>query len=276
MITEINFCLAGGAQPLIMIPVHVNGRGPYEFILDTGAGVSLVSPDLARSLGIEGTEEKEGRVAGGSVKIRLGKADSLAVGAARLENAQVAIMDFADIARAVGTKIDGDIGYNFLKHFRLTIDYRRNLLRLAQGEHRQEAVRASAPAEVSFKLAHESKPLILLPVIVNGQGPFEFALDTGASNTIISPALAAKTGIKSAAAQAITTGGGHTAQASFGAAQTIKVGTAQVSNLPVMVSDLLNSLNQVTGADTAGIIGYNFLKTFRFTIDHPEATLRLQ
>jgi len=35
--TKVKFRLAGGVQPLILLPVEVNGEGPFEFILDTGA-----------------------------------------------------------------------------------------------------------------------------------------------------------------------------------------------------------------------------------------------
>ena len=50
---KVKFRLAGGAQPLILLPVQVNGDGPFEFILDTGAGTSLLSSDLAKKLKIK-------------------------------------------------------------------------------------------------------------------------------------------------------------------------------------------------------------------------------
>jgi len=49
--SRVKFHLAGGAQPLILLPVSVNGQGPFEFILDTGAGTSLLSPELAQKIG---------------------------------------------------------------------------------------------------------------------------------------------------------------------------------------------------------------------------------
>jgi Aspartyl protease len=47
--SKVKFRLSGGAQPLILLPVHVNSRGPLDFILDTGAGTSLLSTELAQS-----------------------------------------------------------------------------------------------------------------------------------------------------------------------------------------------------------------------------------
>src|SRR5437867_1631500 len=58
---KVKFRLAGGAQPLILLPVRVNERGPFEFILDTGAGTSLVSSELARELELKILGSKEGQ-----------------------------------------------------------------------------------------------------------------------------------------------------------------------------------------------------------------------
>ena len=41
----------------IVAPVMINGRGPYRFIVDTGASDSTVSPQLAQSLGLSAAED---------------------------------------------------------------------------------------------------------------------------------------------------------------------------------------------------------------------------
>ena len=43
-----------------------------------------------------------------------------------------------------------------------------------------------------------------------------------------------------------------------------------------MISDVLTMLSRVTGAGLDGIIGYNFLKAFRVTINYPDRVLRLE
>ena len=50
MLTEIGFRLTGCS--LISVPGFVNDQGPFDFTVDTGAGVSLISPRLARQLEI--------------------------------------------------------------------------------------------------------------------------------------------------------------------------------------------------------------------------------
>lgn len=70
---KVKFRLAGGAQPLILVPVHMNDHGPFHFILDTGAGTSLLSPELSKQLEVKITGSKEGQSAGGKVSVSLTK-----------------------------------------------------------------------------------------------------------------------------------------------------------------------------------------------------------
>ena len=57
---------------------------------------------------------------------------SLALGNARLETVDVAVSDFlSPTGEKVGRRLDGIVGYNFLRHFDVTFDYPRGLLGLA-------------------------------------------------------------------------------------------------------------------------------------------------
>jgi predicted aspartyl protease len=274
MPTRTAFRLAGAGQPLILVPVHVDETGPYDFILDTGAGTSLLAPELARKLGIEGSETKIGYTAGGEVTASIGIAKSLGVGTAKLENVEVAIMDMSDLGKAVGARIDGDIGYNYLKHFRVTVDYRHNMLLLARGQH--ETVGKAVLKEIPFRLAAPVKPLVVVGAFINGHGPYDLALDTGNSTTLISPEIADRCGITGLPVPGITTGGGHKVSASAGNLESLTIGAASIRNLPVVIADVLGKLSEVTGVTLHGIVGYNFLRAFTLTIDYPNHVLHLE
>ena len=106
------FRLAGGVQPLILLPVRVNDRGPFDFILDTGASRSLLSSELAKQLETKVIGSKEGQSAGGKVSVSLAKVESLAVGETKLQDVDVGVVDLAQIGKTVGAKIYGEIsGY---------------------------------------------------------------------------------------------------------------------------------------------------------------------
>jgi len=205
--------------------------------------------------------------------VSLAKVDLLAVGETKLVAVDVGVVDLSHIAKTVGAKIDGDLGYNFLKHFRVTINYRDSEMRL-EDPKRVENVARGAHAEVPVRLASPAKPLVLVDVHANGRGPFQFAIDTGTSTTAISPELAKDLGVKSSPVGAGTTGG---APVDFfaGSLRSFQLGGAKMDNMPVVVADFFTMLNAAIGAKLDGIVGYNFLRNYKVVIDYPGETLTL-
>jgi predicted aspartyl protease len=270
---KVKFRLGGGAQPLILLPVEINGQGPFEFILDTGAGTSLLSSELARRLEVKVLGSKEGQSAGGKVSVSLAKVDSLAVGDTKLHDVDVGIVDLSHIGKTIGAKIDGDLGYNFLKHFRITIDYGTCELRFDDPK-RVEHFANSARIELPMRLANPAKPLILVEVYANGCGPFQFALDTGTSTTAITPQLAKELAVASSPVGAATTGGAHVA-VTAGMLQSFMVGGAKIDDMAVIVADFFAMLSNAVGAKLDGIVGYNFLRHYQVVIDYPNEMLSL-
>lgn len=271
--TKVKFRLAGGAQPLILLPVHVNGRGPFDFILDTGAGTSLLTPELAKELNVEIIGAKEGQSAGGKVAVSLAKADSLGVGELRMEDVDLGVVDLAQVSQTVGAKIDGDLGYNFLKQFRLTIDYDACEIRF-DDPRRVESFGGNTKTEVPIRLAHPAKPLILVDVHVDSRGPFQFAIDTGTSTTAITPQLAKDLDLKTEPIGAGTTAGAHV-DVTMGTLQSFQLGGAKIDNMPVVVADFFEMLSNAIGKKLDGIVGYNFLRHFKVVIDYPNESLSL-
>jgi predicted aspartyl protease len=270
---KIKFRLAGGAQPLILLPVHVNDCGPFDFILDTGAGTSLLASDLAKQLELKTISSKEGQSAGGKVSVSLAKVDSLAAGEAKLGDVDVGIVDLSHLGKTIGARIDGDLGYNFLKHFRVTIDYRDCEIRFDDPK-RVESFGRSAKTEVPIRLASPAKPLLLVDVNANGRGPFQFAVDTGTSTSAISPEFAKQLGVQSSPVGMGTTGGAPI-DFSAGTLESFQLGGAKIDNMPIVVADFFTMLNAAIGAKLDGIVGYNFLRNYKVVIDYPGETLTL-
>ncbi len=112
--------------PLIVVPVTIDGQGPFQFVVDTGASMTVISRALAKKLKIARKDTARGLGAGGAVAFKIGEVGALSVGDARLEKLQVAIGDVG----AIGPT-DGILGFNFLREFRITIDYKAKTLALA-------------------------------------------------------------------------------------------------------------------------------------------------
>src|SRR3954468_3621216 len=248
----VHFRLAGGAQPLILVPVEVNEHGPFDFILDTGAGTSLISTELAEKLKVKILGSKQGQSAGGAVSVSLAKLDSVSVGEALLPDVDVGIVDLKHIGAAVGAKIDGDLGYNFLKSFRISIDYEKGQLRL-DDPRKLDVFNRSGQTEVPLRLANPAKPLILVEVHANRKGPFQFAIDTGTSTTAITPELAKELGVKGQPIGPGTTAGAQV-PVTAGVLSSFMVGGAKVDDMPVVIADFFGPLSDAIGTRLDGIV----------------------
>jgi hypothetical protein len=111
-------------EPLIIIQGLVNGKGPYAFVVDTGASMTVVSPLVARRAGIclKGTKAKAAGV-DGFLDATITTLRSLRIGALEATNLKVAIVSLAVLNRSTRLKLGGIIGYNILKHYQVIIDY---------------------------------------------------------------------------------------------------------------------------------------------------------
>ncbi|MGI9089804.1 MAG: retropepsin-like aspartic protease [Gemmatimonadaceae bacterium] len=129
---EISFRLAGAGGAAIAVPVYINGHGPVDLILDTGATLTCVDDELARELALP---QRVGAIGvgasvGGTGPLRLVRVDSLRVGGARASDITVCALDLQGL-RAISPNVHGLLGLNFLKSFRVTINFQRRILTLA-------------------------------------------------------------------------------------------------------------------------------------------------
>ena len=129
---QVKFELASPEAPLIIVPVKVNGKGPFRFILDTGASGSELTPAAAKKIGLKLNESAKAKAvgAGGSIEMDLGTVDSLEIGGAVVKDMTFAVGEMKDVAE-YAPNVDGLVGYDFLKNFVVTIDYPQLVVRFA-------------------------------------------------------------------------------------------------------------------------------------------------
>jgi predicted aspartyl protease len=236
-------------------------------------GLHCFHPNLSRQLEVKVTGSKEGQSPGGKVSVSLAKVASLAVAEAKLDDVDVGIVDLSHIDKTIGAKIDGDLGYNFLKHFRMELNYRDCMVCFDDPKHVENFGR-TAQTEIAMRLANPAKPLVLVDVHANGRGPFQFAIDTGTSTTAIAPKLAKQLGVASSAIGAGTTAGAHV-DVSAGIVKSFQVAGAKIDNMTVVVANFLEMLSNAVGPELDGIVGYNFLRSYKVVFDYPNGLLRL-
>jgi predicted aspartyl protease len=129
---EITFRWAGPGGAAIVVPVRINGRDPVDLILDTGATLTCVDTALARDFALPERRAVVGAAVGvgGAGRVRLHSVDSLHIGAAVARELTVCAIDLQGL-RAVSADVRGLLGLNVLRHFDVTLDFDRSVLRLA-------------------------------------------------------------------------------------------------------------------------------------------------
>ena len=130
-ISRTQFTVTASPNELSLLPVKINGFGPYIFIFDTGASCCCIATELARKLKIRKRRKVPASGADGSYTAHHGVANTISIGKAVRRSIDVAIFDFATL-RKVDERIDGIIGYNFLCKYTVIIDYEQNELRLCK------------------------------------------------------------------------------------------------------------------------------------------------
>jgi predicted aspartyl protease len=120
---------------LPVLLVTVNGRGPYRFGLDTGAGGGgRIDPTLAAELGAAVVGEARSMDGTGkSISVKVFKVDHLKVGDVTFDGAVLAGRDAAALSKSAEDRLDGILGFGLFKDLLLTIDYPHKTVKFEKG-----------------------------------------------------------------------------------------------------------------------------------------------
>lgn len=119
----------------LVVSAKINGRGPYKFILDSGAQVSLFAAPFGRELGLAVTGEMPVG-SPGSPTPQLGRVmqvERLEVGTLMAEKFSVLEMDLASLQKRV-PGLKGVISAHLFAGILITYDYPAGMMRYRRGE----------------------------------------------------------------------------------------------------------------------------------------------
>ena len=122
--------ISHGQSQVELVPVYVDGRGPYAFLLDTGSSISSVSRQLAAGLSLPQTG-KVAQINGVATtsRVPLVSITDWRLGRYRLAPETVAALNIPGSPRSVA----GLLGSDELRRFgAVTIDFRHLRLQLAE------------------------------------------------------------------------------------------------------------------------------------------------
>ena len=105
---------------LVSVPVTINDRSTFLFLLDTGASNTILSSAAADRLGIPKGGSMTMLTAGGGLLVSLRTLESLQVADARLTHVEIAV---AEVPLMQTLRVDGILGADYLRRFKVKIDY---------------------------------------------------------------------------------------------------------------------------------------------------------
>ena len=161
----------------LVAPVFLNGQGPFNFMVDTGANRSCVSKKLAETLSFpEGPSISLHTVVAARLRPSI-KVDRLQVGTRSQRNVNIPVVPMPN------GEADGVLGVDWLKGRRLVLDFKgKGLEIIAPKTEVSTASRVVVPAQ------RRSGQLTLIDADMNG-APISAMIDSGSEISIGNSAL---------------------------------------------------------------------------------------
>jgi predicted aspartyl protease len=202
-------------ERFVVVPVVVNGHGPYDFLLDTGSTTSVVDEDLADELDLKPLQHTVIRTASGTERVPIARANEMRIGSRTTETVLVLISGMTGV-RSLDGSIRGILGFNLLARFRYTLDYRNRRLRFEDG--------AIPGTRVPFDASGRA--------IVLATGHVRWLLDTGATGVFLFRTDGADVAVSSRAVTRVSTNTGHRLTRT-GWLERLEIGDVTLNRLPV-------------------------------------------
>jgi predicted aspartyl protease len=157
----------------------VNGRGPFQFILDTGANSTVISPHLVAALGLV--------VDAGQAVVMSGVTGSTSVPTVEVADIRTRGLEFAGrrlaVSDASGVGTDGVLGVDALREKAVLVDFSEDRVEVIDApEHHPSDRLTRVPAKL--RLGN----LLIVDAVV-GTHKVKAVIDTGGQRTLGNPAL---------------------------------------------------------------------------------------
>lgn len=217
----------------VVAPVMVDGRGPFRFVVDTGANHSMISRHLARRLGLLPVKHGDDdiRVMGitGAEQLPWVRVARLQVGDLAMSNLRLPVTHSPVMAGA-----DGILGAAGLRGDRISVDFEHNEVWIGRSHGGRVWGFLHIPAQRT--------PGGLLVIAARiGRVPVEAVIDTGSPRTLGNEALRRALLAKFSKGSPRPKIYGVTRQVSSGnlaTSPTIKLGQVKIRHLSIVYSDI--------------------------------------
>ncbi len=276
------------------IKLMINGKGPFRFVIDTGASMSVLSDKTAAALGVKPVAKGgSARAIGGSgtFPILYGLLDSIQMGEAKIDVVPIYIRTVHSTEDTPeGERSDGYIGLSVLSQYAVTLDYKTQelLLNRTPLTDSELAAKPADPPATTETVAPKVENLgaltgVEVPIRSTSGGlasaeahlptmdrPLNFIVDTGATISVISKAAVRKyelegMKLKGETFRVIGAAGVEDGAEALGLS-TLTVNNLRKNNSRALILDL-DAVNETSGFEQHGVLGGDYLRHFRLVLD---------
>jgi predicted aspartyl protease len=238
------------------VPVTVAAAGPFRFVVDTGAERTVISHELAATLGLP---------AGRMVRVTA-MADTATVGTVRIPSISLGRVNGAPIEAPAFAEQNlgapGMLGIDTLQGHALTIDFDKAEMSVAPSERRRR--RAANAGEIVVRAKSLFGQLVVTDAHYGGSR-VKVILDTGSAVTLGNPALRARVArnrkpMRPISLLSVT---GTYLDADYTQVRRMKLGDIELADVPVAFADALPFRRFGLTEQPALLLGMDTLKLFR-------------
>lgn len=252
------------------VEVQVNGRGPYRFLVDSGADTSVVGIRLAQDLQLPlGTPVILNGMTERSLVDRV-KVDALTFGPSTIRNLEVPALREQDLGS------QGIIGIDALVRQRLMMDFDKRVIKVEDARTKERHY----PDEIVITARRQRGQLILTHVKAAGL-PLDAVIDTGSEVTIGNMALREKLlgkhQDKDDASVAMIGVTGKTVNLNVAIVRELQLGPITLYNVPIAFADVPPFKVFGLADEPSLLLGTDILETFRrVSLDFRARKVRFQ
>jgi predicted aspartyl protease len=252
----------------LSVEVRVNGHGPYNFLVDSGADSSVVGLRIARALQLPlGSRAILNNMTDRNIVDRV-KVDTLTLGPSTINNLELPALREEDLGG------QGMIGIDALVRRRLMMDFERRVIKVEDATKPPKPL----PNEVVVTGKRRRGQLILTHVSARGIS-LDAVIDTGSEITIGNIALRDKLVRRRQKFHTVEATGvtGKTVQLQVALIPELRIGPILVRNLPIGFADLPPFEVFGLANEPALFLGMDVLETFRrVSLDFQARKVRFQ
>jgi predicted aspartyl protease len=165
----------------VMTHVKVNGKGPFRFVIDTGASRSTLAPHLARALNLQHSVGRNVMLNGvtGAAEVPTVAVESIEIGALRFEK-----QDLPVIFTSIMGNADGILGVAGFQDQRIDVDFKRDRVSVLESNGKRPHY-----SMVTARATRNINGLMIVDVRVGRRIRAKAVIDTGAERSLGNLAL---------------------------------------------------------------------------------------